>query len=68
MIKKKRSPNISKMGGSVRSICLINLLTPPQYLVSIRKMGLSARVTRKCEDCRTRIVIASRNIIANVMH
>lgn len=46
-MKNRRSPNISKIGGNVNNICLINLLTPPQYFVSTKKMGLKARVTLK---------------------
>lgn len=68
VIKKKRSPNISKIGGNVNKICRINRRTPPQYLVSTRKIGRNARVTRKCDDCLTKIVNASTNIIAKVIH
>lgn len=67
-MKNKSKPNISRIGGSVKSICLINLLTPPKHLVSTKKIGLRARVTRKCDDCRTNTVIASKNMMTNVIH
>lgn len=62
------SPNISRMGGRDCKICRRYRLTDPHALVSTRKSGLKALVTRKCEDCLTSTVIASRNIMVRVIH
>ena len=55
------------MGGKDCKICRMNLLTAPQALVSTRKMGLRALVTRKCDDCLTRTITDSRTIMNRVI-
>ena len=46
MTKKTRT-NISKMGGRLCKICLINLRTPPKKWLSMRKIGRTDRVILK---------------------